>query len=162
MQSKLQTKITHKKSFRTKKIARNIRKRSIKRNKKIKFKTLKVFGINAAGIKSKLESFNEVLSTLKPQIWMLQETKLKPHEQINCGALDNFQVFYLSRQKSQGGGLAVGVSKMLESTLLSEGDDDTEVVWVLVVVGDIQIRVIAGYGVQENASKEKKENSMGC
>ena len=157
MQSKLQRKITHKKSLRTKLIAKNIRKRFIKRNKNIKSKTLEVFGINAAGIKSKLESFNEILTTLKPQIWMLQETKLKPHEQINCEAVDDFQVFYLSRQKSQGGGLAVGVSKMLESTLLSEGDDETEVVSVLVVVGDIPIRVIVGYGVQENAPREKKE-----
>ena len=118
---------------------------------------MRLFGINAAGIKSKLDSFNEILSTLKPQIWMIEETKLKSHETLQCEALSDFQVFYLSRQKSQGGGVALGVNKMFESTLLSEGDDETEVISVLVVVGDIAIRVIVGYGPQENALIEKKE-----
>ena len=76
---------------------------------------------------------------------------------IKCGSVDDYQVFYLSRQETQGGGLALGVNKKLESTLLNEGDDDTEVMSVLVVVGDMPIRVIVGYGVQENATKEKKE-----
>jgi hypothetical protein len=35
--------------------------------------------------------------------------------------------------------------------------DDTEVMSLLVVVGDIQIRIIVGYGVQDNAPKEKKD-----
>ena len=52
----------------------------------------------------------------------------------------------------QGGGLALGLNKRLESTLLNEGDDDTEVMSVLVVVGDMPIGVIVGYGVQENAT----------
>jgi hypothetical protein len=121
----------------------------------MKNEILKLFGINSAGIKCKLESFNEVLSTLKPHIWMLEETKLKPHEDIKGGMLSDFQVYYLSRQKSQGGGIALGVNESLEFTLLNEGDDETEVISVLVVVGDIPIRVIVGYGVQENASKEK-------
>ena len=46
---------------------------------------------------------------------------------------------------------------MFESTFINEGDDDTEVMSVLVVVGNIPIRIIVGYGVQENASKEKKD-----
>ena len=129
----------------------------MKRNYKTKSKTLKLFGINAAGIKSKLQSFNEILSTVKPQIWMIEETKLKPHENLKCEAIDDFQVFYLSRQKSQGGGVALGVNKIFESTLLNEGDDETEVISVLVMVGSTAIRVIVGYGPQENASKDKKE-----
>ena len=88
---------------------------------------------------------------------MVEETKLKPHEKIKCESLNDFQVFYLSRQEAQGGGLALGVNKMFESTFITEGDDETEVMSVLVVVGSIPIRVIVGYGVQENASKEKKD-----
>ena len=72
------------------------RKRTMKRNKKIINHILKLYGINAAGIKSKTESFNEVLSVLKPNIWMVEETKLKPNEDIKCEALNDFQVFYLS------------------------------------------------------------------
>ena len=39
---------------------------------------------------------------------MIEEMKLKSHETIKYEALNDFQVFYLSRHKSQGGGLAVG------------------------------------------------------
>ena len=108
------------------------RKRGIKRHNKVNHKSLKIFGINAAGINSKLKSFNDVLSRLKPNIWMIEETKLKPHEKIKGGFLDQFQVYYLSRQNAQGGGLAIGINKMLESTLLNSGNDETEVISVLV------------------------------
>ena len=80
---------------------------------------------------------------------MVEETKLKPHEKIKGEVIDEFQVFYLSWQESHGGGLALGVNKMFESTLINEGDDDTEVMSVLVVVGNIPIRIIIGYGVQK-------------
>ena len=89
---------------------------------------------------------------------MLEETKLKPNETIRCEALDDFQVFYLNRQNSQGGGLALGVTKELESTLIKEGDDNTEAIVVQVSVGQLQIRILLAYGVQENAQKERKEN----
>ena len=52
------------------------RKRFEKRNKVMKYKDMKIFGINAAGIKSKLKYFNKVLTRMAPKIWMVQETKL--------------------------------------------------------------------------------------
>ena len=88
---------------------------------------------------------------------MVEEIKLKPNENIKCGSVDDYQIFYLSRQETQGGGLALGVNKKPECTFFNEGDDDPEVMSVLVVVGNIPIRIIVGYGVQENASKEKKD-----
>ena len=156
MYTKIQDKIAIKKAHRINH-GQIKRKRGIKRNNKSRNQILKIFGINAAGIKSKIKSFDNVLSRLKPHIWAIQETKLKPHETIKCGALDEYQVFTSSRQKSQGGGVALGVHKMLESTLIREGDDDCEVISVLVVVGNMRIRVVVAYGVQENALKEKKE-----
>ena len=132
------------------------RKRALKRPKNITHNCFKIFGINAAGIKSKIKSFDDVISRLKPQIWMVEETKLKSHEKLQGGSLDDFQIYYLSRQNSQGGGIAMGINKMFQSTILNCGDDDTEVMSVLVMVGSIPIRVLVAYGVQENASKEKK------
>ena len=134
-----------------------IRKRGIKRHSKVKHNSLKLFGINAAGINSKIKSFDHVISRLKPHIWMIEETKLKPHEKIRGGCLDHFQVYYLSRQNMQGGGIAIGIDKMLESTMLNSGNDETEIMSVLVVIENISIRIIVAYGVQENASKEKKD-----
>ena len=64
---------------------------------------------------------------------MLQETKVRHGEQIKCGAVDDFQVFYLNRQESQGGGLALGVLKTIESALIRDSDDDIEVLSVYAI-----------------------------
>ena len=133
------------------------RKRNEKRQIRNKLKSLKIFGANAASIKCKLKSFDDILTRLCPQIWIMQETKLKPNETLKCDSLKDFQVYYLSRQKSQGGGLAIGVVKDFESTLIREGDDETEAMSVEVVVGPLPIRIINAYGAQETAPKEKKE-----
>ena len=85
------------------------RKRFEKRKDKKISKSLKIFAANAAGIKSKMKSFNEILLTLNPQIWMIQETKLNSNEHMKCEALNDFQVFYLNRQESKGGGVALGI-----------------------------------------------------
>ena len=103
MQSKLCEKIADKASLRNKH-NNPIRKRCIKRNKVTKNEVLKLYGINAAGINCKTASFNQVLSQLNPHIWMVEETKLKPHQKIKSDSLNDFQVYYLSRQESHGGG----------------------------------------------------------
>ena len=132
------------------------RKRCIKRAHKKQIKC-KIYGINAAGIKSKLKSFEKVLNELNPTIWMIQETKLRANETIKCEALSNYQVYHQNRQVSQGGGVALGVNKDLKSTLISEGGDDAEALSVKVFFNELSVRVVAAYGPQESALKEKKE-----
>ena len=52
-------------------------RRSLRRNKKSKFtQKLKLIGFNAAGLSSKLHSFNYFLGKLKPSIFFIEETKL--------------------------------------------------------------------------------------
>ena len=116
-----------------------------------------MIGINSAGIKCKLKSLDDILSRLKPQIFALEETKLKPNETLKCDATETFQMFYLNRQDSQGGGLAIGIDKNIESTLVREGNDLVEAMVVQTVLGKIPVRIIVAYGPQENASIEKKE-----
>ena len=124
--------------------------------KKPENKNFKVYGINSAGIKSKLLSFEAVLKSLQPSIWMLQETKLRSNETIPCESLDEFFVYYLNRQNSQGGGVAKGVKKEFQSSLINEGDDETEAISVKVFVKEFPIRIVVAYGPQENALLEKK------
>ena len=53
-------------------------KRKIYRNREKKENSpFSIFGINCAGIKSKIKTFNNVIKKVKPKIWTLQETKLK-------------------------------------------------------------------------------------
>ena len=69
----------------------------------------------------------------------------------------NYQIYYLAREKSQGGGLAIGISKELESTLVREGNDQIEALVVQITVEKFPIRIVTAYGPQENETKEKKE-----
>ena len=125
---------------------------------KDKISKLKLFGINSAGLKSKLYSFNNILQQIKPQIWTIQETKLKQNENLKGEIAEKYQIFYLSRRETQGGGLAIGVDKEIESTLMREGNDEVEALVVQIVIEKLPIRVVAAYGPQESDLKEKKEN----
>ena len=89
---------------------------------------------------------------------MLQETKLKPNEEIKCASVDDYQVYYLNRQNMQGGGIALGVNKSIESTLINEGGDNTEILSVKIQMENMKVRAITAYGTQENAPKNKKNN----
>ena len=51
----------------------------------------------------------------------------------------------------------MGVDKNIESALIREGNDDTEVISVQVQLGGIPTRIIVGYGPQENDIIEKKK-----
>ena len=104
-----------------------------------------------------MQSFENILKTLKPQVCVLQETKLKPREKIVGFFDDKYQIYYLNRKEKCGGGVAIGVEKGIESTLVNEGNDETECLVVKIEVKDIRIKIIGGYGPQENASKDKKE-----
>ena len=89
---------------------------------------------------------------------MLQETKLKPNEEIKCASVDDYQVYYLNRQNMQGGGIALGVNKSIESTLINEGGYNTEILSVKIQMENMKVRAITAYGPQENAPKNKKNN----
>ena len=53
--------------------------------------------------------------------------------------------------------MALGVHNDLKSTLIAEGDDDTEAVSVKVFFNELSVRIVTAYGPQENAIKERKD-----
>ena len=97
------------------------------------------------------------MKTLQPSVWILQETKLRANETILCESLNEFCVYYLNRQYSQGGGVALGVRKEFQSALIKDGDDETEAISVKLFVKEFPVRIVAAYGPQENAVIEKKQ-----
>ena len=135
------------------------RKRNKNGKNKIISKSVKFYGINAAGIKSKLKSFDNIISVLKPSIWAIQETKLKPGETIKCESENEYQIFYLNRQKLQGGGIALGVDKRIETTLIRDGNE-VEILSVQAQLGGIPTRIVVGYRPQESDKIEEKERFL--
>ena len=95
--------------------------------------------INAAGITSKIDSFDMVQYYIQPSIFMLQETKQKSScAKMKAKNLDNFQVFELRREKSKkeggkglsGGGLAVGALHDLKPVFIRQGNNDMECITI--------------------------------
>ena len=49
-----------------------------------------IYGTNAAGLSSKLNSLKDVLKVIKPKVFMIQETKLSKHNNLK---IDNYEIF---------------------------------------------------------------------
>ena len=129
-------------------------------------KSINIIGINAAGITSKMETFDKMLFDVQPSIFILQETKRRLHApKMKAKNLDKYQVFELRREKTQeeggkgliGGGLAVGALFDLKPILVRQGNDFVECITIEVTAGQTKIRCVNGYGPQMGDTKERKD-----
>ena len=116
-------------------------------------------GINAAGILGKIESFEHWLKDKTPAIFSIQETKVPIKGLIHSESTNTFQLYEQIRSVNPGvgGGLCVGVAKVLPSALLREGGDEVECITVQVQVGQLSLVIVCGYGPQLCASPARKE-----
>ena len=134
-------------------------RRSLRKNKTKKCaRKLILVGFNSAGLSSKLDSFDHILTTIQPSVFFIQETKLRKQGKIKTQNSKNYQIFELVRKDKQGGGLAIGVVKDLEPVWIREGDDNIEVLVVEIKIEDLKTRCICAYGPQEKDSQDKKLN----
>ena len=130
-----------------------------KLRKKIKNKetSLKIIGVNVAGLMSKLESFKKLLRDKDPSVFCLQETKLYQPNKIKTEEVKNFIMYELLRKNSKGGGLCIGVNKDLCPVWVAQGDDEVECLVVEIWVEDFPIRIITAYGPQLGDSSDRKQ-----
>ena len=108
-------------------------RRSLRRNKikdKKRKTALKLVGVNAAGLSSKFKSFDNMLTTLSPEVFFVEESKMRRPGKIKTKASENYIIYELIRKNKGGGGLAIGVDKNLKPVWVDEGDDDVEVLIV--------------------------------
>ena len=108
-------------------------------------------GVNAAGLRSKINTFKKVLIDLQPSVFFIEESKYRTIGQLK---LNNFIIFELVRQNKEGGGLALGCAKELQPVWLREGDDQVEALSVEIVLKTMKIRCVVAYGCQETDSVE--------
>ena len=108
---------------------------------------------------SKVDSFDHWLKESKPSIFSVQETKVKTVGQIQSETVKLYQLYEQIRSDNpgQGGGLCLGVTKDLTSTLLREGDEEVECLTIQVNLGHEYLVMVNGYGPQMVASQAKKE-----
>ena len=115
---------------------------------------LSILGTNANGLLGKQESLINNINHFKPSIITIQETKIK---RIGSIKLKGYQIFEKPREGGRcGGGLFTAVDDDLSPVLISDGNDnETEVITVQIKVGKYNIRIINGYGPQEDENNEK-------
>ena len=118
-------------------------RRSLKRNKqKTSNRNLSFIRCNAAGLASKLTSFDNVLKSLTPTVFFLQETKFRRKGRINTECSKKYRIFELIRSEKGGGGLAIGALPEVNPNVVSEGDEETEILVVQVEVNGLPIRCV--------------------
>ena len=116
---------------------------------------LSIWGNNSNGLKAKLRSLRANLEQFDfPSCVTLQETKLR---QTNLIKIEGYKVFETVRT-GLGGGLLTAVIEELEPVLISEGEDDAEILVVQIKVGNQSIRIINCYGPQEDEDSAVKIN----
>ena len=108
---------------------------------------LKIFSTNAAGLKLKIQSLKNEINTTNAAIFTVQETHFAKKGKLK---VDGFEIFEAIRQKKKDGGTLMGIHKGLKPMLIKEYSDKFELLIVEVTAGDKEIRVISGYGPQEN------------
>ena len=108
---------------------------------------------------NKIDSLKNWLKEKSPAIFIVQETKVPALGQLKIIS-NQFQIYEQIQENNPGlgGGICIGVSNNLHSTLLREGGVDVECISVQVEVGQQDIVVVCRYGPQENASLAKKES----
>ena len=131
------------------------RHRRAKRNRnKNLSKKLKLIGVNAAGLSSKLTSFTKVLKELQPSVFIVQETKFKKERALS---IDGYTIYDLVREFKDGGGLLIGCAKEVNPVMIRKGNDNVEAITVEISVSSMVIRCCGAYGPQENCSVDKKD-----
>ena len=137
-----------------------------KRARNVNNNQLVFYANNCNKISNKIQSFNQLLSDLKPSIFGLQETKQGLNDPpLKCDNLINYQTSELRREKERdcggkglaGGGLAIGALHDLQPVLTRQGDDEAECLGVLVKTVPMDVLCVIGYGPQLGDCNDRKD-----
>ena len=140
----------------SKKKNRRVKKRKEKYSKVDR--QLNLVGVNAAGLSSKLHSFDNLLAEIKPGIFFIEETKMRTEGKIKTENSANYQIFERIRKSGRtGGGLALGVLHDLNPVWVGEGESEIESLSVEITVHNFRIRCVAAYGPQETGSSAEEK-----
>ena len=106
-----------------------------------------IVGCNSAGLKAKIDSLNHMVKTLNyPSCITIQESKLPKKGMIN---MKGYEIFEKTRNV-HGGGLLTAIDSNLNPFEVEVSDKTPEILVVQCSINDKKIRVINGYGPQED------------
>ena len=113
-----------------------------------------MFSTNGAGVKNcKVDSLNAEIHSVQANIIIVQETHCRKKGKIK---IDSRLVVFEAIRKRKGGGTLVAVHEDFSPKLVEEYSDDFELLVVEITTEEQNIRVISGYGPQENWEENKR------
>ena len=107
-----------------------------------------IMSANCAGCYNKVQSLVDNVNHIGAGIITLQETHFTQKGRLNSKFCD-FEIFEAIRKKQKGGTL-VAAHKSLDPILIEEYSEDFELIVMEVKIGGRDIRIVSGYGPQEN------------
>ena len=117
-------------------------------------KSLPIFSANGAGVVTKIQSLLNNITELGAGLITLQETHFARKGKLN-GKICDFEIFEAIRKKQKGGTL-IGAHRSLDPVLIEEYSEDFELLVVEVRIGTKDVRIISGYGPQENWKMDER------
>ena len=115
--------------------------------------SFKMFSTNGAGVVGgKIKSLQAAVNKTNSNLVTIQETHSKRKGRIQ---IQNHIVFEAIR-KAKGGGTLISGHKDLNPKLINQYEDEFELIVVEIELKQKQVRVISGYGPQENWPEEKR------
>ena len=129
---------------------RSRKKRHVTRQSNI---GLKMFSTNGAGVVGgKLKSLLAALKQTQANLVTLQETHSKRKGKI----LIDDHILFEAIRKAKGGGTLIAGHKALNPMLITQYEEEFELLVVEIELKEKQVRIISGYGPQENWPEEKR------
>ena len=99
-----------------------------------------------------MQSFKNELKSNDISIFTVQETHFRKKGTFKS---KDFEIFESIRKKQKGGTM-IGVHKALNPMLIKEYDDDFELLVVEIKIANTEVRIISGYGPQENLTENDR------
>ena len=112
-----------------------------------------MFSANADGLNKKGHSLKYQIKNCNAGIFTVQETNFKKKGRFK---LEDFEVFESIRQNKEKGGTLVGIHRSLQPVLIEEYDEKFELIVTEIKIANKEIRVMSGYGPQENWKDDDK------
>ena len=117
-------------------------------------RNIKLFSTNGAGVKNgKVQSLKSEVRSTGANIVTIQETHCTQKGKIK---MDKEFVTFEAIRTKKGGGTMIAIHTDLNPKLVEEYSEDFELLVVEIVTENQEIRVISGYGPQENWAEEKR------
>ena len=127
---------------------------------KNRLKKFKILYLNIRGMKSKINSLNDILEEIQPAIFCITETHLMEKEKLDIDE-DDYEVFRNDRNQD-GGGVLIGVERRLAhlTTIVEKKKEVEESLWVVMNNNQLPLRIGVVYAPQESRTAKEKYEEM--